>query len=90
MINCLGPHLSFQRDLPVCLKSLLDAGKISLDPLGLGFKTDQYGAIYQENNQLSHEFYSLGSPTKGVNWECTSVPDIRHQVYVLAKHLLKR
>lgn len=89
VVNCMGPRMSIRNALPACGKRLYELGKISLDPLQLGFNTNEVGAIYNKESIASDIYFSLGSPTKGVNWECTAVPDIRKQSYLLAQHLVK-
>lgn len=90
LINCLGPSLSMRPTHQPLLAHLSARGDISFDPLKIGFHTDSTGAIMTMAGHASYFFYSLGSPTKGMYWECTAVPEIRRQSDALVKHLLGR
>src|SRR5579885_505559 len=88
VINCMGPALKMS-DTQQCVKTLLQQGYATLDPLKLGFATAPTGALLEASGNISSRFYSLGPPTKGMVWECGAVPEIRRQCEVLARHLLQ-
>jgi uncharacterized NAD(P)/FAD-binding protein YdhS len=87
VINCMGPSLSMTQQPPL-IHSLLKRGMASLDALRLGLSTTSEGQLIDQSGRKSSIFYALGPPTKGIFWECTAVPEIRKQCFVLAKTLL--
>ena len=88
VINCMGPALSMStKDQPL-IHSLAQQGIAQFDPLKLGFAVDKNGALKLANNKTSINFYALGQYRRGNLWEISAVPEIRKQVFDLARHLL--
>lgn len=87
LINCMGPSMQLDTQ-NLLVKSLLQNNLATLDALNLGFLISENFAFIDSSGKLSTQYYSLGPPTKGVNWTCTSVPEIRRSCTHLAKHLL--
>jgi uncharacterized NAD(P)/FAD-binding protein YdhS len=88
LVNCMGPSLNIQATPEPLIQSLLQRGVATLDPLAIGFDLSASGALKTAAGEASSLFYTLGSLTKGVSWECTAVPEIRKQSLRLAQHLL--
>jgi len=88
LINCMGPTLTMEGERQPLVKSLLEKGYVTLDPLRLGFATYSEGVIRDATEKPSAFFYTLGPPCKGMAWESTAVPDIRKQIWELAKSLV--
>jgi uncharacterized NAD(P)/FAD-binding protein YdhS len=59
------------------LRSLLDAGQVRPDPLGIGVDVD-------EESRAGERLWALGPLTKGRYWEIIAVPDIREQAAAVA------
>jgi uncharacterized NAD(P)/FAD-binding protein YdhS len=59
------------------LRSLLDAGKVTPDHLGIGFEVD--GTC-----RAGEHLWAMGPLTKGRYWEIIAVPDIRDQAAIVA------
>lgn len=76
-INCTGPLHSIERTRDPMLRSLLDSGAVSSDPLGIGLAVD-------ENSRAGERIWALGPLTKGRYWEIIAVPDIREQATAIA------
>ncbi|MBK6985138.1 MAG: hypothetical protein IPH32_10465 [Bacteroidetes bacterium] len=47
-----------------------------------------YGINATKNGEISPDFHTLGPPLKGILWESTAVPEIRHQAKELAAKII--
>jgi uncharacterized NAD(P)/FAD-binding protein YdhS len=70
--NCTGPLHSIAHTRDPLLRSLLDAGAVRPDHLGIGLEID--GAC-----RAAEHLWAMGPLTKGRYWEIIAVPDIREQ-----------
>jgi uncharacterized NAD(P)/FAD-binding protein YdhS len=75
--NCTGPLHSIARSKDPLLRSLLDAGEVRPDALGIGLEVDG-------NSRAGERLWALGPLTKGRYWEIIAVPDIREQAAAVA------
>jgi len=75
--NCTGPLHSVERTREPLLRSLLDAGKVRPDHLGIGLEVD--GTC-----RAGEHLWAMGPLTKGRYWEIIAVPDIREQAAEVA------
>jgi uncharacterized NAD(P)/FAD-binding protein YdhS len=75
--NCTGPLHSVARTRDPLLRSLLDAGRVRADDLGIGLDVDARA-------RAGERLWALGPLTKGRYWEIIAVPDIREQAAVVA------
>jgi uncharacterized NAD(P)/FAD-binding protein YdhS len=75
--NCTGPLHSIARSKDPLLRSLLDAGQVRPDALGIGLEVD-------ETCRAGAHLWALGPLTKGRYWEIIAVPDIREQAAAVA------
>jgi uncharacterized NAD(P)/FAD-binding protein YdhS len=75
--NCTGPLHSIARSKDPLLRSLLDAGKVRPDHLGIGLAID-------ETCRAGEHLWAMGPLTKGRYWEIIAVPDIREQAAAVA------
>ncbi|MFL6721047.1 MAG: FAD/NAD(P)-binding protein [Sphingomonas sp.] len=75
--NCTGPLHSLARSKEPLLRSLLDAGEVRPDDLGIGFAVDG-------ESRAGRRLWALGPLTKGRYWEIIAVPDIREQAATVA------
>jgi uncharacterized NAD(P)/FAD-binding protein YdhS len=78
--NCTGPLHSIARTRDPLLRSLLDAGRVRVDHLGIGLDVD-------ENARAGERLWALGPLTKGRYWEIIAVPDIREQAAAVANDI---
>ncbi len=88
VINCTGPACDYRRMTHPLVQSLLAAGHITPDPLGLGLASNETGALLNREGIAEGWLWSLGPPLKGALWETTAVPEIRMQAKALASVLL--
>ena len=77
VFNCTGPLHAIQRTRNPLLRSLLDAGEIQPEPLGIGLEVNG-------NSRAGERLWALGPLTKGRSWEIIAVPDIREQAAEVA------
>jgi uncharacterized NAD(P)/FAD-binding protein YdhS len=77
--NCTGPLHSIARTKDPLLRSLLDAGAVHPDHLGIGLDVDE-----RSRAAGGERLWALGPLTKGRYWEIIAVPDIREQAAAVA------
>jgi uncharacterized NAD(P)/FAD-binding protein YdhS len=80
--NCTGPLHSIERSKDPLLRSLLDAGQVTPDDLGIGLTVD--GTC-----RAGKHLWAMGPLTKGRYWEIIAVPDIREQAAAVADDIAK-
>ncbi|MGF7155652.1 FAD/NAD(P)-binding protein [Novosphingobium gossypii] len=87
VFNCAGPDGNLGRvDAPI-LTHLLNAGRIRGDVHGLGVDVDHLGRVRDAEGKVQDALLAVGPITKGEAWEVVAVPDIRRQVWGLARFL---
>jgi uncharacterized NAD(P)/FAD-binding protein YdhS len=82
VFNCTGPLHSISRTRDPLLRSLLDAGRVRPDQLGIGLQVD-------ERSRAGEHLWALGPLTKGRYWEIIAVPDIREQAAAVADDIAR-
>jgi uncharacterized NAD(P)/FAD-binding protein YdhS len=75
--NCTGPLHSIERTKDSLLRSLLDAGSVRPDRLGIGLEVSGTA-------RAGEHLWAMGPLTKGRFWEIIAVPDIREQAAIVA------
>jgi uncharacterized NAD(P)/FAD-binding protein YdhS len=78
--NCTGPLHSITHSRDPLLRSLLDAGEVRPDHLGIGLDID--GTC-----SAGRHLWAMGPLTKGRYWEIIAVPDIREQAAAVAENI---
>ena len=87
VVNCTGPDSDLRRIDDPLLRSLMESGLLTPDPLGLGIATDSQGALIGAEGYPSSRLFLLGPLLKARDWECTAVPELRKHAALLARHL---
>ena len=82
--NCTGPLHSISRTRDPLLRSLLDAGTIRPDQLGIGIEVDEHSRAVGGS-----DVWAIGPLTKGRYWEIIAVPDIREQAAAIAEDIAR-
>lgn len=82
--NCTGPLHSMSHTRDPLLRSLLDAGAVRPDHLGIGLEVDQ-----QSRAAGGERLWAMGPLTKGRYWEIIAVPDIREQAAAVADDIAR-
>ncbi|MPT49210.1 MAG: FAD-dependent oxidoreductase [Sphingobium sp.] len=87
IINCTGPHGDIRRSTDPLLGYLAQQGLIRNDVHHLGLDVDRFGGVRNVVGHVQPDLRALGPLTKGEAWEITAVPDIRRQVWDMARSL---
>lgn len=87
IINCTGPQGDLSRSNDPLLKHLKERGDIRPDALRIGIDVDRQSQTINANGSSNSWLYALGPMTRGAYWEIVAVPDIRKQVWSLARWL---
>lgn len=87
VINCTGPDGNLQRARNELVRDLLATGRIRPDLHRLGLDVDHSGRVRNAAGTPQDQIFAVGPITRGEAWEITAVPDIRRQVWDLARLL---
>jgi uncharacterized NAD(P)/FAD-binding protein YdhS len=87
VVNSTGPINDFRGAGFAPFRTLLDAGELSADPMGLGLRVSDELRLIDKAGKDQSALFAIGSLTKGKFWESTAIPDIRVQAETLAKQL---
>ncbi len=87
IINCTGPEGDLCSTTEPLLRSLMASGTIRPDPCGIGIDVDAQGSTLSADGSVNERLFALGPLTRGAFWEISAVPDIRHQVWDVARRL---
>jgi uncharacterized NAD(P)/FAD-binding protein YdhS len=87
VVNCTGPMTDVSRSADPLVRSLVQRGVLSPDPLRLGVAATPAGEVLDVSGQVVPGLIVVGPALKGVLWESTAVPEIRGQAAVLAQRL---
>lgn len=86
IVNCTGPGDIGGSSQPL-IRQLLVSGLGRPDDLGMGLDTDHLGRVLAADGSPHDNLFAVGPLTKGSLWEITAVPDIRRQVWSVARRL---
>lgn len=87
VINCTGPEGSLTQAADPLIGDLLAGGRARPDPHRLGLDVDHLGRVKDARGQPQDRLFAVGPLTKGEAWEIVAVPDIRRQVWDVARYL---
>ncbi len=87
IINCTGPGGDVTRATQPLVRDLLAAGHIRPDVHRVGLDVDHTGRVRGAGGKPQQRLFAVGPMTKGEAWEIVAVPDIRRQVWNLARLL---
>jgi len=87
VIDCTGPEDRLQRTGDVLWRQLLEAGLACADPLGLGVRTAQHGALVDTAGRSTRGLFYLGPMLRAAHWESTAVGELRMRAEALAEAL---
>jgi uncharacterized NAD(P)/FAD-binding protein YdhS len=88
-INCTGIQENYHKRPRRLIWSLVQSGLASANDLGMGFRTDEGGALIDAQGAPSSALFTLGPPRRGELFETTAVPEIRSQAKALALRLIQ-
>lgn len=86
-INCTGPQGNLKAATDPLLKGLTSDGVIRPDALAIGIDVDAASRTIAADGTANEHLYAIGPMTRGASWEIVAVPDIRQQVWALARRL---
>lgn len=87
VINCTGPDYNPWRSRDPLMRSLLSQNLAVADPLGLGLRTGQHGALIDSRGRSSNGLYYVGPLLRADHWESTAAQELRGHAERLAHHL---
>ncbi len=87
IVNCTGPQGDLARSSEPVLRSLIESGHARADPARLGLDVDAQSRLIGANGEAHPRLFGLGPMTRGAFWEIVAVPDIRTQVWTVARRL---
>ena len=87
VVNCTGADYNPTRSREPLMRSLLEQGLITADPLGLGMRTSAYGAVIDARHHVATNLYYIGPMLRADHWECTAAQELRVHAEQLARHL---
>ncbi|RZK00707.1 MAG: FAD-dependent oxidoreductase [Novosphingobium sp.] len=87
IISCIGPEGDVTRAGHPLLDDLIAQGRARADAHRLGVDVEQSGRLRNAAGEPQDGLYAVGPLTKGEAWEIVAVPDIRRQVWDLARYL---
>ena len=87
VITCTGPESDVTRCAQPLLQALLAEGRLRPDAHRLGVEVDQAGRVIDAAGVAQDALLAVGPMTRGEVWEIVAVPDIRRQVWTLARTL---
>lgn len=87
IVNCTGPQGDIRTCADPLLRHLCESGAIRPDPHHLGLDVDRFGRAVNAEGEPQADLHAVGPLTRGEAWEITAVPDIRRQVWDMARAL---
>ena len=85
VINCSGPQHDFRELSNPLIKSLLAQGLMAPNPLGIGVRVAENGALVSADGTASNRLFAIGPARFGTLIETTAIPEIRVQAHELAE-----
>jgi uncharacterized NAD(P)/FAD-binding protein YdhS len=89
VVNCTGPSTAPAAAPGPLLPSLLAAGLVRADALGLGLDVNAEGALLDAEGRASRWLHGIGPMLKARDWEAVAVPELRVHARRLAQRLLR-
>ena len=89
VINCTGPDYDARHTQERLLRALIADGIAVPDPLGLGIRTDEFGALVDTSGRIAGNLYYIGPMLRPRYWETTAVQELRAYAERLTWHLAR-
>jgi uncharacterized NAD(P)/FAD-binding protein YdhS len=87
IVNCTGPQGDLLATNEPLLRKLIARGTIRPDAHRIGVDVDKEARTVAADGRPNDRLLALGPLTRGAFWEINAVPDIRAQVWDLARRL---
>jgi uncharacterized NAD(P)/FAD-binding protein YdhS len=89
VVNCAGTDRRLAQTSDPMLQSLMIDGLVAPDPLGLGWRTAEHGALIDSNGVVAQHLFYLGPMLRAQHWEATAVGELREYAEGLAAALME-
>lgn len=87
VISCIGPQGDVARTDDPLLAALVAAERIRPDGERLGIDVESSGRVLHADGTSDDRLFAIGPMTRGAFWEIVAVPDLRRQVWDVARYL---
>lgn len=87
VISCIGPQGDVARTDDPLLSALVASGRIRPDSEHLGIDVEVTGRVLHADGDGDERLFAIGPMTRGAFWEIVAVPDLRRQVWDVARYL---
>ena len=87
VISCIGPQGDVARTDDPLLSALVADGRIRPDSEHLGIDVEVTGRVLHDDGESDDRLFAIGPMTRGAFWEIVAVPDLRRQVWEVARYL---
>jgi len=87
VISCIGPQGDVTRTDDPLLSALVAGGRIRPDGEHLGIDVEVTGRVLHDEGESDDRLFAIGPMTRGAFWEIVAVPDLRRQVWDVARYL---
>jgi uncharacterized NAD(P)/FAD-binding protein YdhS len=87
VINCTGTDRRLAHTRDPLLRGLMASGLAVADPLGLGWRTAEHGALIDRDGRAASHLFYLGPMLRADHWEATAVGELRVHALRLASAL---
>jgi uncharacterized NAD(P)/FAD-binding protein YdhS len=87
VINCSGPQHDFRELSNPLIERLLAQGLMVPNPLGIGVRVAENGALVSADGTASNRLFAIGPARFGTLIETTAIPEILEQAHELAETL---
>jgi uncharacterized NAD(P)/FAD-binding protein YdhS len=89
VVNCSGTDRRLTHTRDGLLRSLMAEGLAVADPLGLGLRTGEHGALLDRKGSTGQRLFYLGPMLRAQHWEATAVGELRALAESLARALMR-
>ncbi|MDQ1694768.1 MAG: hypothetical protein QOJ03_121, partial [Frankiaceae bacterium] len=89
VVNCTGPTCDIERYPGGLGRRLVDLGLVVADPLQLGIRTTDAGAVVDATGRADGRITAIGPLRRGSLYESTAVPELRGQAADIADGLAR-
>jgi uncharacterized NAD(P)/FAD-binding protein YdhS len=89
VINCTGTDRRLTQTPHRLLQALMAEGLATPDPLGLGLRTAEHGALIDREGRAAQHLFYVGPMLRAQHWEATAVAELRAHAEGLAQALLR-
>jgi uncharacterized NAD(P)/FAD-binding protein YdhS len=89
VINCTGADQRLTHTQDPLLQGLMADGLAVADPLGLGWRTAEHGALIDRGGAAAEHLFYIGPMLRAEYWEATAVGELRGHAEGLADALMR-